>query len=73
MICRVKYFNDKMNAYIGGSYTYISDLPLSVYDKVKAPTYDGVKKAIVVEIDLPVDSISPAWADRVQTITAYDR
>lgn len=73
MVCRVKYFNEKMNAYMGGSYTYITELPLAVYDKVNAPTADGVKKAIVVDVDLPDTAISPMWADRVQTISKYDR
>lgn len=73
MVCRVKYYHEDINAYAGASYTYISDLPLTELDKVIAPTYKGDAKAIVVEVDLPAEAISPAWADRVQTITEYDR
>lgn len=44
------------------------------YRKVIAPIGDEgeEKKAIVTEVNLPDETIDPAWADRVKAITKYD-
>lgn len=72
MIVSVIYFDEKMNAYGGREYTYRTELPLALFQKVLAPTIDGLKKALVVEVDLPESVIDPAWADRVKEIKEID-
>ena len=74
MICRVKYWNDTIGAYSGAEYTYISDLPLCRLQKVIVPVgfENERKKAIVTAVDLPIDVISPSWADRVKKIKEID-
>lgn len=74
MICRVKYWNEKILAYAGPEYTYRTDLPLHKLQKVIAPVGDTgeQKKAIVTSVNLPVDVISPSWADRVKKIREVD-
>lgn len=74
MICKVKYFNERAAAYAGREYTYRSELPLQIYDKVLVPVKDSEdKRAIVTAIDLPESAIDPAWADAVKNIERYDR
>lgn len=73
MIVRVKYLNEALRGYMGAEYTYITSLELKPYDKVIAPTYDGDKKALVTQVNLPNECISPSWADRVKEIVKYDR
>ena len=74
MIIRVKYFNDKIKAYLGAEYTYKTDLDLKPYEKVLAPVANSTepKRAIVTSINLPTSVISPSWADRVQKIKERD-
>lgn len=72
MIVSVIYYDDKLKGYGGREYTYRTELPLQVFQKVFAPTIDGVKKALVVDIDLPESVIDPAWADRVKEIKEID-
>lgn len=74
MICQIKYFNEKVGAYAGRDYTYRSELPLQIYDKVFAPVKDEEdKRAIVTAIDLPESAIKPEWASAVKYIERYDR
>ena len=74
MIVRVKYWNDSILAYSGAEYTYRTDLPLHKLQKVIAPVGEQgeMKKAIVTAVNLPVDVISPSWADRVKKIREID-
>ena len=73
-IVKVQYFKPHYDGYAGVAYSYRTDLPLKVGDKVIAPTAkDPNQRAIVVQVGLPESVIDPAWADRVQTITKYDR
>ena len=75
MICKVKYFNDKIGAYSGVEYTYITTMDLKPLDKVIVPVgeVNEEKKAIVTAVNLPDSAISPAWAARVKRIERYDR
>ena len=68
----VIYYDELINAYAGREYTYLSDLPLQPFQKVFAPTKDGRKKALVVDIDLPESAIDPAWATRLKEISLID-
>ena len=75
MICKVKYFNDKICSYSGMEYTYITTMDLKPLDKVIVPVGEAneEKKAIVTAVNLPDTAISPAWAARVKEIARYDR
>lgn len=72
MIVSVIYYDEKLNAYGGREYTYRTELPLIPFQKVLAPTKDGLKKALVVEVDLPESVIQKEWADRVKEIREVD-
>lgn len=74
MIVKVKYLDKAISAYKGREYTYITYLPLKVYDKVLCPVGEGneMNKAIVTQINLPEDTIQAEWADRVKEIRFYD-
>lgn len=72
-IVKVKYFKPNFNAYAGMSYAYKTELPLEVGDKVIAPTAkETQQRALVVEVNLPAETISPEWEDKVRFITEYD-
>lgn len=75
MICRVKYYNDKISAYAGAEYTYLSDFEVKPLQKVLVPvgTEGEVKKAIVTAVNLPSSVISPSWADQLKKIRGYDK
>lgn len=73
MICKICYYNPGVDAYKSLRYTYKTDLPLKVGDKVIAPTRNGEKnRALVMEVDLPETIIDEQWADRVLSITEFD-
>lgn len=72
MLVSVIYYDEKVNAYCGRDYTYKTDLPLKVFQKVIVPVPDGKKKALVTDINLPDSVVDPAWADRIRTITELD-
>lgn len=74
MICKVKYWKGELlNGYAGREYTYLSDLPLRVGDKVVAPTAkEPMQKAIVVATNLPDTVIDPAWKHALRYITQMD-
>lgn len=72
MICKIMYFKENLGKYGGVAYTYRTELPLKIGDKVLAPTKSGDKSAVVTEIDLPESVIDARWADAVKTIVAYD-
>ena len=77
MIVSVIYYDETAKAYAGRHYTYLTGLPLKLFEKVKAPVLVNdeivLKKALVVDIDLPESVIDPAWADRVRIITERDQ
>lgn len=73
MICKIIYYDPAANAYSSRRYTYKTDLPLKVNDKVIAPTSKGERnRALVMEVNLPDTVIDMQWADRVLSITEYD-
>ena len=73
MNVKVAYWNKKTNCYASWEYTYKTNLPLKVGDKVLAPTQEKDKqKAIVTAINVPDSEISPHWVNRIKTITEYD-
>lgn len=75
MYVSVIYYSEKNNGYCGRGYTYKTELPLKVGDKVLVPVGNDVesKRAMVVDVDLPDSAVDPAWADKVKSITQYDQ
>ena len=64
------YYNELTRSYCGKEYTYKTELPLKLFQKVLVPVSGGgKKKALVVDIDLPESVVDPAWADKLKEIT----
>lgn len=59
MLCSVMYYDPLAKAFCGKAYTYYTKLPLKVFDAVLAPVgYKGEKKkAVVIDIDIPQESV----------------
>lgn len=72
MYIKVMYFKDEQGDYGGRPYTYATELPLKVGDKVLAPTVSGDKKALVTQAGVPEGEIDIRWADKIKSVTAYD-
>ena len=71
----VKYHRPEIarDAYGGNAYTYKTQLPLNVGDKVFAPTKkEPMARAIVVDSEVPAESISGAVLPILREITQYD-
>ena len=74
MLVSVLYYNDSVGGYSGRSYTYRTELPLEVFQRVVVPVADGSKKkALVTEINLPESVVDPSWADKLKSITELDK
>lgn len=74
MLVSVLYYNDNLKGYSGRKYTYRTELPLAVFQKVIVPVADGSKKkALVTDVDLPESTVDPAWADKLKNITELDK
>lgn len=75
MYVKIIYYNERSHGYGGRGYTYRTELPLKIGDKVLVPVgreQEG-KRALVIDIDLPDSEIDPAWADKVKEIAQYDQ
>lgn len=66
MLVNIRYYKPLHKAYAGNAFTYRTAMPLTVGDKVMAPTKGGDKRAMVVEINVP-ESLP-----LLKEITAYD-
>lgn len=73
MLVSVAFYDETSRAYCGRDYTYKTELPLKVFEKVICPTYKGDKRALVTDINLPESSVDPAWADKLKEITKLDK
>ena len=74
MFVKVKYHKDELNGYGGREYTFRTDLPLKLYQKVLVPSNDGEpKKAVVTAINVPDTEIDPSWANRIKEIKELDK
>lgn len=72
MYVKVKFFRKSAMGYVGREYTYETDLPLHVMDKVVVPAGAGGKnRAIVTAVDVPEIDINPAYFP-LKRITEYD-
>lgn len=70
MYVKVMYYKDESNGYGGREYTYTTLLALKEGDKVIAPTAkEPRQKALVTEINVPVEEIDEAWRDKLKEIT----
>lgn len=67
MFVSIKYYKSAANVYSGGEYTYETDMPLQVGDKVITPTAKELRqRGIVTKTNVP----QPAFA--CKRITEYD-
>lgn len=72
MYVTVRYYKPQLSSYAGMAYTYRTSLPLKAGDKVIAPTKGGDNRAIVLETDVPENSIAPHILPLLREITQYD-
>jgi hypothetical protein len=72
MYVTVRYYKPQLSGYAGMAYTYRTSLPLKAGDKVIAPTKGGDNRAIVLETDVPENSIAPHILPLLREITQYD-
>lgn len=74
MLVKVKYFKEDLSLYGGYEYTFRTDLPLKMYQKVLVPSMDGEnKKALVVAVNVPETELDPSWAWKLKDITKLDK
>lgn len=72
MLVNIRYFKPLHKAYAGNAFTYWTAMPLTVGDKVMAPTKGGDKRAMVVEINVPESRVDERIMPLLKEITAYD-
>ena len=72
MLVNIRYYKPLHRAYAGNTFTYRTNLPLNVGDKVMAPTKGGDKRAMVVEINVPESRVDERIMPLLKEITAYD-
>jgi len=71
MIVEVKFYREKSQAYVGRGYSYDTEMPLKVGDRVIVPATGGKNRAIVTEVDVPAENINPDYFPLKQ-IAEYD-
>lgn len=72
MLVNIRYYKPLHRAYAGNTFTYRTNLPLNVGDKVMAPTQGGDKRAMVAEINVPESRVDERIMPLLKEITAYD-
>lgn len=72
MLVNIRYYKPLHKAHAGNTFTYRTELPLNVGDKVMAPTKGGDKRAMVVEINVPESRVDERIMPLLKEITAYD-
>ncbi len=68
-IVKVKYFSDEKGPLSNLEYSYFSEVPLALYDKVMVPVRGRDQLAIVTAINVPESEIE-AFKDKVKIIPA---
>ena len=71
MIVEVKFYREKSKAYVGRGYSYDTEMPLKVGDRVIVPAAGGKNRAIVTAVDVPAENINPDYFPLKQ-IAEYD-
>lgn len=71
MYAGVKFYRESAQGYAGRAYSYETELPLKVGDRVIVPAGEGKNRAIVTEVNVPRESIDPAYFP-LKRITEYD-
>lgn len=71
MYIQVQLRKSGANEYGGRPYTYKTDLPVSIGNIVIAPTVSGLNYGKVVAVNVPYDSLDPAWRDRLKEIVDF--
>ena len=71
MYVGVKFYRESAQGYVGRAYSYETDLPLRVGDRVVVPAGEGKNRAIVTEANVPQESINSAFFP-LKRITEYD-
>lgn len=74
MYVEVLYHKPEMSGYGGARYTFYTELPLAVGQKVLVPSNDGEeKKALVVAVGIDESRIKgQPWAKNIKSITQLD-
>ena len=72
MLVNIRYYKPLHKAYAGNAFTYQTAMPLTVGDKVMAPTKGGDKRAMVVEINVPESRVDERIMPLLKEITDYD-
>lgn len=74
MYVEVLYHKPEMSGYGGARYTFHTDLPLVVGQKVLVPTdTKELKKALVMAVGIDESKIKgQPWAKRIKSITTLD-
>lgn len=71
MIVEVKFFRKSAMAYVGRGYSYDTEMPLKVGDRVIVPAGDGKNRAIVMAVNVPEESVNPDYFP-LKKIEEYD-
>lgn len=71
MIVEVKFYREKAQAYVGRGYSYDTDLPLKIGDRVVVSASGGKNRAIITEVNVPEENINPDYFP-LKKITEYD-
>ena len=71
MYVQVQLRKSGESEYGGRPYTYKTELPLEPGDVVIAPTVSGLNYGKVLAVNMPYDSLDPAWRDRLKEIVDF--
>nr|DAK83803.1 MAG TPA: primosome assembly protein PriA [Caudoviricetes sp.] len=71
MYVGVKFYRESAQGYVGRAYSYETELPLNIGDRVVVPAGSGKNRAIVTEINVPQEHINPDYFP-LKRITEYD-
>ena len=74
MYVEIIYHKPELSGYAGARYTFHTDLPLVVGQKVLVPSNDGEpKKALVMAVGIDESKIKgQPWAKNIKSITQLD-
>lgn len=75
MIVGVMFLDEESRVFKGRHYSYYTDLSVKMLTRVLAPVGDKgeVKRACVVDLDIPITSIPKDIRPILKTITEYDK
>lgn len=71
MYVKVMYMREGVG-YAGRAYTYRTCLPLKPFEKVIVDAAGERKKALVVETNVPEETLDTAWKCKIKEVIGYD-